>query len=55
MPIDKARSLSQNCLRYKAFKNFELVDIKVMPHQLRYSFVTDLINKGAKSWMYPDY
>ncbi len=45
---DEAKPLSQNCLRYKLFKIFERVGVKATPHQLRHSFASDLINKGAR-------
>ena len=45
---DKAQPLSQNCLRYKSTKIFERVGVKATPHQLRHSFASDLINKGAR-------
>ncbi len=45
---EDATPLSQNCLRYKLSKIFKRVGVKATPHQLRHSFASDLINKGAR-------
>ncbi|MDY0116135.1 MAG: tyrosine-type recombinase/integrase [Sulfurimonadaceae bacterium] len=39
--------LSENSLRYTVNKVFARVSLKVTPHQLRHSYATALLNKGA--------